>query len=666
MKIRKLYISSFAKIKELTVDFNDNLTTIKEENGYGKSTIANFIKCMFYGLSGARRSLVENDRMKFKPWNSTSKFGGYIIVEKNGKDWKIERFFGNKESEDTVSVIEMDTGKSYNTEDLGRKFFQIDEEGYFSTTYFSQKNFEVKSSASITAKYNETYDIQDTELFQKALVKLEERKKEYKKTGGKGLIEETKNSIRQIKSNLEEIKNLSSTIKNLKNEELALEKEVELLQEKIKKVSDKLAISGKKEAILIKKKYYDDLLKEMMQLKATSKGILDKFNGDVENAKRVKDYFVVFNEFRELSIKIEQLENDVLTLRNMQTAKEQTKKPIKKDKNFAFIVGGFSLIFLGFILFFVNMFAGAGVVVAGVLTLILSFIIKPKEKNDEEADTIKHLINNKIQERDSCANLLQEKKQVLEQYLARFNIVSLDFALALKEIENQLKTYNDNEFEIQKISRELENLKNQKEIFENYNDVEDIQSLRENLSLLNEEYSFTTKNLSDKKSRISALEIQVEKQREMEEEVVSLTEELAESEREYELLEKTLDFLKQADERLKIKYRKPLEDSLNKFVKYIDEKISANIDIDLKVTINENGMAMDTEYYSKGYKNLFDICKRFALVDVLFTKDKPFVILDDPFVNLDEEKLDKALKLIKSLSDEYQIIYLICHQSRKA
>ena len=351
MKIRKLYISSFAKIKDLTVDFNDNLTTIKEENGYGKSTIANFIKCMFYGLSGARRSLVENDRMKFKPWNSTSKFGGYIIVEKNGKDWKIERFFGNKESEDTVSVIEMDTGKSYNTEDLGRKFFQIDEEGYFSTTYFSQKNFEVKSSASLTAKYNETYDIQDTELFQKALVKLEDRKKEYKKTGGKGLIEETKNSIRQIKSNLEEIKNLSSTIKNLKNEELALEKEVELLQEKIKKVSDKLAISGKKEAILIKKKYYDDLLKEMMQLKATSKGILDKFNGDVENAKKVKDYFVVFNEFRELSIKIEQLENDVLTLRNMQTAKEQTKKPIKKDKNFAFVVGGFSLIFIGFILF---------------------------------------------------------------------------------------------------------------------------------------------------------------------------------------------------------------------------------------------------------------------------------------------------------------------------
>ena len=70
------------------------------------------------------------------------------------------------------------------------------------------------------------------------------------------------------------------------------------------------------------------------------------------------------------------------------------------------------------------------------------------------------------------------------------------------------------------------------------------------------------------------------------------------------------------------------------------------------------------EYYSKGYQNLFEICKRFALTDVLFTGEKPFIILDDPFYNLDDEKIKTSLALIKELSNEYQIIYFVCHESR--
>ena len=37
---------------------------------------------------------------------------------------KIERYFGNKQSEDTVCVTEVSTGKTFSTLDLGKKFFQ--------------------------------------------------------------------------------------------------------------------------------------------------------------------------------------------------------------------------------------------------------------------------------------------------------------------------------------------------------------------------------------------------------------------------------------------------------------------------------------------------------------------------------------------------------------
>ena len=83
-----------------------------------------------------------------------------------------------------------------------------------------------------------------------------------------------------------------------------------------------------------------------------------------------------------------------------------------------------------------------------------------------------------------------------------------------------------------------------------------------------------------------------------------------------------------------------------------------------EVKIEEKGAERDSAYFSKGYRNLFEICKRFAIIDVLYAEEKPFIMLDDPFSNLDDGKVKAALSLVEELSEEYQIIYLVCHDSR--
>ena len=40
------------------------------------------------------------------------------------------------------------------------------------------------------------------------------------------------------------------------------------------------------------------------------------------------------------------------------------------------------------------------------------------------------------------------------------------------------------------------------------------------------------------------------------------------------------------------------------------------------------------------------------------------MILDDPFVNLDDDKLEQGKKMLSRLSGEYQTIYFTCHESR--
>ena len=87
--------------------------------------------------------------------------------------------------------------------------------------------------------------------------------------------------------------------------------------------------------------------------------------------------------------------------------------------------------------------------------------------------------------------------------------------------------------------------------------------------------------------------------------------------------------------------------------------------MNFSIRIIENTISHDLEYYSRGYKDLFDLCFRFAIIDTIFKTNTPFVILDDPFVNIDDNKLNSIISSLKELSKEYQIIYMTCSNNRK-
>ena len=63
-------------------------------------------------------------------------------------------------------------------------------------------------------------------------------------------------------------------------------------------------------------------------------------------------------------------------------------------------------------------------------------------------------------------------------------------------------------------------------------------------------------------------------------------------------------------------------------------------------------------------RELVDVCARFALTDAMYEKEKPFMLLDDPFANLDDVNLAEAMSLLRSLAKERQIIYFSCSNSR--
>lgn len=132
------------------------------------------------------------------------------------------------------------------------------------------------------------------------------------------------------------------------------------------------------------------------------------------------------------------------------------------------------------------------------------------------------------------------------------------------------------------------------------------------------------------------------------------------------VLKKSIAYLKAAKENLATRYMGQIEANFNQYfsawVKSEDTK--GVVDADFNITMDENGTSHDVRGYSTGYCDVIDFCMRLALIDTLFEEERPFIIMDDPFVNLDANRLEHAMQLLKAISAHSQIIYFVCHEVR--
>lgn len=111
-------------------------------------------------------------------------------------------------------------------------------------------------------------------------------------------------------------------------------------------------------------------------------------------------------------------------------------------------------------------------------------------------------------------------------------------------------------------------------------------------------------------------------------------------------------------------YLRPLTERCRKlFEKFYPQKALV-LTAEGEVRLDEAGALREGAYYSAGMRAALGICIRLALVETLFEREKPVLVLDDPFVDMDEENLSLARAFLSALKQEYQIVYLTCHESR--
>ena len=105
MKLISCYIENFGTITKKEIRFEESITSICEENGFGKTTLASFLEAMFYGMNSDRTNNKEfGMRRHFNPF-AGGKFGGNVVFSFGKDHYKIERYFDEKsDTKDSLTV----------------------------------------------------------------------------------------------------------------------------------------------------------------------------------------------------------------------------------------------------------------------------------------------------------------------------------------------------------------------------------------------------------------------------------------------------------------------------------------------------------------------------------------------------------------------------------
>lgn len=102
MNIRSLYIADFSGTKRRTVDLADGFNVIEGPNESGKSTVAAFIKFMFYGFAD------KAERNRLYSWGTASASGTMTLLHE-GREYRIEREY-NEGGREKLAIIDTLTG----------------------------------------------------------------------------------------------------------------------------------------------------------------------------------------------------------------------------------------------------------------------------------------------------------------------------------------------------------------------------------------------------------------------------------------------------------------------------------------------------------------------------------------------------------------------------
>ena len=264
-------------------------------------------------------------------------------------------------------------------------------------------------------------------------------------------------------------------------------------------------------------------------------------------------------------------------------------------------------------------------------------------------------------------------KEKVKKYLLSLHLIPEEpLEEQLIELENRRKDYEKELLEYRRSAQELKQFEEQEDVpallaLKAPEGEESLESLAEEMKVLSERMEDRYKSIRSYQDQLSSLQESWENIENMEGELENLQETSEEKLKQYRLLEVTKGLLEEAKSSFTAKYTEPVMVGFRKYYQILTGTECENyqMDANTKMQVIDGNMPRDIGYMSLGNRDLIGICMRMALVEAMYDERKPFLILDDPFVNLDENRTKGAIRFLAEIAKEYQVIYFTCHSSRE-
>ena len=607
MKINKIKINSYGKLKNKEINLENNLNIIYGKNESGKSTLLKFILNIFYGASKNKKGKDISDFEKYKPWDS-EEYSGKLTYELDNKNkYEIYREF-NKKNPNIYNENGEDILKEFNIDkNKGSEFFveqtQINEEMLLATSIAMQQEIKIEKNTQniLIQKISNLLETgEDNISYKKAIEKL--NKMQLEKIGTERSREKP---INIIQKNIEINNNKINELKKYENIQYEIEEEKNKIKNKLEKNENKI-----------------NLLKEI-------KNKNEKNN--IENEK----------------INIEKNE-----IKNI-NGKYEKNKLNKKLNLFLLIILLFNILWIIFIPKINNNIIIKYIFLLTVPTYLIIYFLQ-KNKLNKKIKIIEKNQKNNIEEINLEKNNLENSQKIYQE-----NINNL-----LNEI-NKIKIENNflNNLEENKIINKYEKNIEKNEI--NY--LFKKENINSEINLTEMEIN----NLKIEKNKLDLQKENIEPQLEnlsvLEEVQYSLQEQYSELRKNNESIELVKILLAKAYENMKNNispiFTKKLSENITEITDGKYKKLTFNDEQGLIVEL-ENGNYIPAERLSTGTIDQLYLSLRLAMLDEISNEKVP-IILDESFAYYDDERLKNILNYLVNEFNDRQIIIFTCSHREK-
>ena len=659
MILIRCHIENFGKLHNLSVEFSDDANIICEENGWGKSTFAAFIRAMFYGLEGGRRkSIEENERKRYAPWQGGI-FGGQLTFEVNGKQYIATRTFHEQDEFELRDVKTNLISDDYSS-NLGEELFKLDRESFMRTVFIGQADCETVVTDDVNAKIgNITEDVNDLESFEETNARLKELLNRLSPTRKTGSISQRRMEITELERKVKVGNGISDALRNVQEKlQEALKKHSQLKMEIDVTQKEQIRVSNL-QVILAKKEQWEYHKNEVKETRKP-------FTKEVPAIEKVEMAYKSCNAMEKASERMATYEMSAHEQQQFSTFQMMKKQKINKTP--LLMIGGGSAVIAGLaVMIAMSIEVGMTLAFIGVSVAISGFIYNRKWKEAEQL-------------RSSVYQHLEEKYQKLKKANADFEFYHdeiLDFLMQYgfeptRNLHMQLLRIRDDVQEYEDAKKKLDAFESETDITALNIEITDsdemsLAEINEKLLILTDERDVCKRQIDELNISLEELQRQHEEWEENKIHLEELNEIQSKEQEKYNHILKVQEYLAKAKESITNRYAAPILESFSKYYEMItlDSADEFRIDANTNITLVEQGKQRETNTQSSGYRDLIGICLRVALVDAMYKEETPFLVMDDPFTNLDDEKMQRARKFLEYISEKYQVIYFTCSESRR-